>query len=103
LAFQLTTARQLERHRCTRIGKFPKSDSVTGAPLTNAPPPTPSTSCPFLGIRKKESLFGAWNFGLERQIDANTVVTANYVGSQTHRLNVGGLYNTALILDQPKS
>src|SRR5260370_8960595 len=29
-------------------------------------------------------------------MDANTVVTANYNGSHNHRLNVGGLCNTAL-------
>jgi hypothetical protein len=37
-----------------------------------------------------------WNFGVERQLGQNTVMTANYVGSQSHRLTVGGLYNVAL-------
>lgn len=37
-----------------------------------------------------------WNFGVQRQLNSNTVMTANYVGSQSHRLTVGGLYNVAL-------
>src|SRR5437868_3136557 len=37
-----------------------------------------------------------WNFGVQRQLSSNTVMTANYVGSQSHRLTVGGLYNVAL-------
>ncbi|HTE89826.1 MAG TPA: TonB-dependent receptor, partial [Terriglobales bacterium] len=37
-----------------------------------------------------------WNFGVQRQLSSNTVITANYVGSQSHRLTVGGLYNVAL-------
>ena len=36
-----------------------------------------------------------WNFGIQRQLDRLTVITANYVGSQTHDLVVGGLYNVA--------
>lgn len=37
-----------------------------------------------------------WNFGLQHQLDESTVVTANYVGSASSRLNVGGYYNTAI-------
>jgi len=76
---------------------FQNPIAVTGAPLTNAPPPTPFHQLSFFRDPQEKNPYSEqWNFGLERQIDANTVVTANYVGSQTHRLNVGGLYNTAL-------
>jgi carboxypeptidase family protein len=76
---------------------FQNPIAVTGAPLTNAPPPTPFHQLSFFRDPLEKNPYSEqWNFGLERQFSANTVVTANYVGSQTHRLNVGGLYNTAL-------
>ena len=37
-----------------------------------------------------------WNFGVQRQLNSSTTVDANYVGSGSRRLNVGGYYNTAL-------
>jgi len=37
-----------------------------------------------------------WNFGVQHQFNEATVVTANYVGSGSRRLNVGGYYNVAL-------
>ena len=37
-----------------------------------------------------------WNFGVQRQFGQDTAVTVNYVGSESHRLDVGGYYNTAL-------
>jgi outer membrane receptor protein involved in Fe transport len=37
-----------------------------------------------------------WNFGVERQLAANTVLTVNYVGSEDTRVDRGGVYNTAL-------
>jgi outer membrane receptor protein involved in Fe transport len=37
-----------------------------------------------------------WNFGVQQQIKTNTVLTANYVGSHSSRLDVGGFYNVAL-------
>jgi hypothetical protein len=37
-----------------------------------------------------------WNFGVQRDLNASTTVTVNYVGSGSRRLNVGGYYNTAL-------
>ena len=37
-----------------------------------------------------------WNFGVERELDSNTVANLNYVGMVSHRLDVGGFYNTAL-------
>jgi outer membrane receptor protein involved in Fe transport len=37
-----------------------------------------------------------WNFGVQHQLNPTTVLTANYVGSGTRRLNLGGFYNVAL-------
>jgi hypothetical protein len=37
-----------------------------------------------------------WNFGVQRQLTDDTVVTLSYVGSGNRRLQLGGYYNTAL-------
>jgi Carboxypeptidase regulatory-like domain/TonB dependent receptor len=45
--------------------------------------------------KAKDPYSEQWNFGVQRELGSNTVITANYVGSQSHRLTVGGLYNVA--------
>ncbi len=37
-----------------------------------------------------------WNFGVAKQLNNSTTVSADYVGSGSRRLDVGGYYNTAL-------
>jgi hypothetical protein len=37
-----------------------------------------------------------WNLGVQHQLNPGTVVTANYVGSGSRRLQIGGLYNVAV-------
>jgi hypothetical protein len=37
-----------------------------------------------------------WNLGVQHQVTESQVVTVNYVGSGSRRLNVGGYYNVAL-------
>jgi hypothetical protein len=37
-----------------------------------------------------------WNFGIQHQLSASTVVSANYVGSGSRRVDIGTFYNTAL-------
>jgi len=37
-----------------------------------------------------------YNFGIQRQLNNSTTISANYVGSSTRRANIGGMYNTAL-------
>jgi hypothetical protein len=37
-----------------------------------------------------------YNFGLQQQFGARTVLSLNYVGSQSHRLDIGGSYNTGM-------
>ena len=36
-----------------------------------------------------------WNLDIQYELGANTVFSASYVGSESHRLDVGGLYNVA--------
>jgi len=35
-----------------------------------------------------------FNFGIEKQLWLNSILSVNYVGSATHRMDVGGYYNT---------
>lgn len=37
-----------------------------------------------------------FNFGVQRQLTSSTALTVNYVGSSSHRVDIGGYYNTAL-------
>jgi Carboxypeptidase regulatory-like domain len=61
------------------------------------PAPTPFNQVQwFYDPHIKNAYSEQWNFGVERQLNASTAITANYVGSGSHRVNVGGYYNTAI-------
>jgi len=61
------------------------------------PAPTPFGSNQwFFDPNHKNPYSEQWNFGFQRQVGAQLVLRADYVGSGSHRTNVGGLYNTAL-------
>jgi hypothetical protein len=63
----------------------------------NIPAPTPfGQQNWYRDPKAKDPYSEQWNFGVQRQLGSSTVMTANYVGSQSHRLTVGGLYNVAL-------
>ena len=49
----------------------------------------------FLDPNLKNPYSMQWNFGVQHQLNTSTVVHANYVGSGTRRLDLGGLYNVA--------
>jgi hypothetical protein len=72
-------------------------DPLAGLGSAGLPAPTPFGQVEWYRDPKaKDPYSEQWNFGVERQLGSNTVMTANYVGSQSHRLTVGGLYNVAL-------
>ncbi len=61
------------------------------------PAPTPFNQVQwFYDPHNKDPYSDQWNFGVARQLSQSTAVTLNYVGSVTHRFDVGGYYNTAL-------
>ncbi|WP_158750006.1 TonB-dependent receptor [Acidobacterium sp. S8] len=61
------------------------------------PPATPFTNNTwFYDPHIKNPYSEQWNLGVQRQLNSSTALTINYVGSGSHRTNVGGYYNTAL-------
>jgi hypothetical protein len=71
-------------------------DPLANLGSAGLPAPTPFGQVEwYRDPRAKDPYSEQWNFGIQRQLDASTVFTANYVGSQSHRLTVGGLYNVA--------
>jgi len=61
------------------------------------PPPTPFGSNQwFYDPHIKNPYSEQWNFGIQRQVGGSLALRVDYVGSGSHRTNVGGLYNTAL-------
>jgi hypothetical protein len=72
-------------------------DPLAGLGSAGLPAPTPFGQVEWYRDPKAKNPYSEqWNFGVERQLGQNTVITANYVGSQSHRLTVGGKYNVAL-------
>jgi hypothetical protein len=61
------------------------------------PAPTPFNQVQWFNDPLKKNPYSEqWNVGVEHQFGAALVVSVNYVGSESHRLDVGGYYNTAL-------
>ena len=61
------------------------------------PPATPFTNNTwFYDPHIKNPYSEQWNLGVQRQLNSSTALTVNYVGSGSHRTNVGGYYNTSL-------
>jgi carboxypeptidase family protein len=63
------------------------------------PGPTPFSSSLvnwFYDPHIKNAYAYQYNFGIQRQLNNSTTISANYVGSSTRRANIGGMYNTAL-------
>ena len=61
------------------------------------PAPTPFNQVQwFMDPYAKNPYSMQWNFGVQHQLTESQVMTVNYVGSGSRRLNVGGYYNVAL-------
>jgi hypothetical protein len=61
------------------------------------PAPTPFHSGAYFADPNFKNAYSMqWNTGLQYELDANTVLEADYVGSGTRRLDIGGYYNVAL-------
>jgi hypothetical protein len=61
------------------------------------PAPTPFNQVLwFMDPYAKNPYSMQWNFGVQHQFNEATLLSLNYVGSGTRRLNVGGYYNVAL-------
>jgi hypothetical protein len=61
------------------------------------PPSSPFTSSnvnAFVDPTIKNPYSEQWNLGIEKQFGASTILSLNYVGSESHRLDLGGYYNT---------
>jgi outer membrane receptor protein involved in Fe transport len=50
----------------------------------------------FMNPQFQDAWSNQWNFGVQQQIGTSTVVTANYVGSLTERMDQGGYNNVAV-------
>jgi len=82
---------------------YPTATQLT--PNVSAFNPLPSASVPladpfiqtayFADPNWKNSYSIQWNGGVQHQITRSMLLTANYVGSETHRANIGGRYNVA--------
>jgi hypothetical protein len=74
-------------------------DPFAGSGSAGLPAPTPFNSSGvnwFYDPHIKNAYAYQFNFGIQRQLNSTTTVTGSYVGSLTHRANIGGMYNTAL-------
>ena len=77
----------------TVTSQNPLASSGSG---TFVPAPTPFTQQGFeYDPRMKNPYSEQWNFGVQQLLSKSTAVTVNYVGSSTHRLDVGGIYGGA--------
>jgi outer membrane receptor protein involved in Fe transport len=86
----------------------------TNVPSTASPTPTVASQSPFgtgglypaatpfndndwfFDPNYKNAYSEQWNFGVQRQVSNSLSLKVDYVGSGSHRTNIGGYYNTAL-------
>ena len=75
----------------------PGTDPFLGGNAGLIPAPNPFNQVQwFMDPNFKNPYSMQWNFGVQHQLNNSTVVTANYVGSGSKRLQIGGFYNVAL-------
>jgi hypothetical protein len=72
-------------------------DPLAGSGSSLFPAPTPFNQVAyFFDPKIKNAYSDQWNLGVQRVLNSSTTVTADYVGSVSRRLDLGGFYNTAI-------
>ena len=80
----------------SQANPFPGYTTQNLPAMTALPAATPfNQNNWFVDPKMKDAYSLQWNFGVQRQLDSVTVVSATYVGSENRRLSYGGFYNTA--------
>jgi len=74
---------------------FAVGTSLTG--LEPAASPFTSNVNYFVDPLVKNPYSEQWNLGIEQQFGRNTILGLNYVGAESHRLDIGGSYNTGAL------
>jgi hypothetical protein len=75
----------------------PNVSAKNPIPSSSFPSPTPfSTFTWYFDPYMKPGYSMQWNFGIQRQVSSDTLVSVNYVGSVGRRQPLSGVYNTAL-------
>jgi hypothetical protein len=76
---------------------LPTTSGTNPLTSTELPGPSPFTQgdAYFFDPNWKNPYSFQWNLGVERQLALNLLATINYVGSTSHRTDVGGRYNVA--------
>jgi Carboxypeptidase regulatory-like domain len=78
-------------------GPLPNRTGTNPFPEGLFPAPTPFNQVLwYMDPNHKNPYSMQWNMGIQHQLNSSTVVTANYVGSGSRRLFIGGYYNVAL-------
>jgi outer membrane receptor protein involved in Fe transport len=78
-------------------GPLPNRTGTNPFPEGLFPAPTPFNQVLwYMDPNHKNPYSIQWNLGVQHQLNSSTVVTANYVGSGSRRLFIGGYYNTAV-------
>jgi len=75
-----------------------------GTSSADFPVATPFTSGNvnyFVDPEMKNPYTEQWNVGFEQQLGQHTIASMNYVGSESHRLDIGGYYNTGTLSTTP--
>lgn len=79
----------------TVIGQNPfQGNSSSDLPANS--PFTPSNQNYYVDPHIRNPYSEQYNLGIQQQLNANTILSIDYVGSESHRLDVGTYYNTAL-------
>lgn len=78
-------------------GQNPFAVGTSLAGLEPAASPFTSNVNYFVDPLIKNPYSEQYNLGIEQQFGHDTVLTLNYVGSESHRLDIGGYYNTGAL------